>query len=296
MNNIYGMTGEFETKKNVRAGTYTLLICVVLLLLFFFIKWSTPSFPAPVFDEGIEVNLGSSDAGLGTDQPFEPGKPAAREQQEYTPPRHAAVENTPVKEVETDDRDEEAPVIKKPPVVKPEATRLPEKDIAEKKPAKATLPVTNPTPAPPKPKAVFRGVAGTGTGGNDADGYKKGGSEGISGGRGDQGQPGGDPNSKNYEGSRGTGSGVSITRGLQGRRISRIPSFEDDFNENAKVAVDIKLDENGNVTSAVYQPRGSTTAAASLKSIAIRKALQIKFTGGSEESFGTIVFNFRLRN
>ncbi len=87
MAKAYIMTHEFETKKNVRAGTYTLLICVLLMLLFFFIKWSAPSMPPPVYEEGIEVNLGSSDAGLGTDQPYEPGKPAPSERQHYTPPQ-----------------------------------------------------------------------------------------------------------------------------------------------------------------------------------------------------------------
>jgi hypothetical protein len=159
------------------------------------------------------------------------------------------------------------------------------------------MPAENPVPAPPKPKAVFKGAAGTGTGGNEADSYKKGGSEGIAGGQGDQGRPGGDPNSKNYEGNGGKGnSGVSISRGLQGRSISRLPSFEDEFNENAKIAVNIRIDEDGKVTSATYEPRGSTTSDASLKSIAIRKALQIKFNAGAEEASGTILFNFKLRN
>ena len=118
----------------------------------------------------------------------------------------------------------------------------------------------------------------------------------MAGGSGDQGRPGGNPNSDNYSGPGGRGnSGVSISRGLQGRRITGMPSFEDDFNENAKVAVDIKVDGNGKVISATYQPRGSTTSDASMKSIAIRKAMQVKFNSG-EESAGTIVFNFKLKN
>lgn len=273
-----------------------MIICVVLILLFIFVKWTTPTFPLPAIEEGIEVNLGSSDAGSGNDQPYEPGPPAPREQQQYTPPQPVAAENEPVKDVETDDN-EDAPAIKRPPVAKPDAAKITEKEVVKSKPARKPDPVSEPAPLPPKPKAVFKGVNGTGTGGNEAETYKKGGSEGIAGGKGDQGRPGGDPNSKNYEGSGGRGnSGVSISRGLQGRRFSSLPSFEDDFNENAKVAVDIKVDESGKVVSAVYQPRGSTTAAAALKSIAIRKAMSIKMTAGNEESFGTLIFNFRLKN
>ncbi|MEJ7740135.1 MAG: hypothetical protein WKF97_22165 [Chitinophagaceae bacterium] len=288
---------QFESQKNIKAGSYTLIICISLLLIFLFVKWTVPTFPQPAIEEGLEVNLGSSDAGLGTDQPYEPGTPAPREQVKYTPPQPTVSENADVKDVDTDDSEEDAPVVKKPPVVKPDATKIPEKEVVKDKPVKMIEPVTNPVPPAPKPKAVFKGSAGTGTGGNDADSYKRGGNEGVAGGKGDQGKPGGDPNSKNYEGSGGRGnSPVSISRGLQGRRITGLPSFEDEFNENAKVAMDIKVDENGKVVSAVYQPRGSTTSAASLKAIAARKAMQIKFNPGSEESMGTIVFNFRLQN
>ena len=75
-----------------------------------------------------------------------------------------------------------------------------------------------------------------------------------------------------------------------------IYSIEDDFNENAKVAVDIRIDPAGKVISAVYQPKGSTTSNSNLKAIAARKAMQLKFNSGSEEQMGTIVFNFRLKN
>jgi hypothetical protein len=296
MAHSYIMDVNFESQKNVRAGGYTLAICISLLLFFIFVKWSAPLPPAPSLDEGMEVNLGSSDEGLGTDQPYEPGLPSPKQEQAYIPPKADVAVNNDLKDVETDDANEDAPVIKRPPVAKPEATRVTEKEVA-KTPAKATQPVTNPTPAPPRPKAVFTGVSGTGTGGNDADTYKKGGNEGIAGGRGDQGKPGGDPNSKNYEGTGGRGnSGVSISRGLSGRRMTSLPSFEDEFNSNEKVAVDIKVDEAGKVISAVYQPRGSTTSMSSFKSIAIRKAMQIRFNAGGEESMGTIVFDFKLHN
>ena len=290
------MTQNFENQKNIRAGSYTAAICASLLLIFFFVKWTVPEFPQPALDEGMEVNLGSSDAGLGDDQPFEPGSPSPKEVQQYTPPQPVQEAPEAAKDVETDDREEDAPVVKAPPVAKPEATKIPEKEVAKTIPKKAE-PAATPAPPAPKPKAVFRGATGTGTGGNEADSYKKGGSEGIAGGKGDQGKPGGDPNSKNYEGGGGSGkSGVTISRGLAGRTMRSLPSFEDDFNENAKVAVDIRVDESGKVTSAVYQPRGSTTGNANLKAIATRKAMQIRMNETGEESFGTIVFNFRLKN
>jgi outer membrane biosynthesis protein TonB len=289
---------QFESKKNLQAGGYTAVICILMLVIFLFVRWTLPAPPPVPQDEGIEVNLGNSDQGLGEDQPFLPGQPSPQDQQSYTPPKVVAQE-TPEesKDVETDDKNEDAPEIRKPPVTKPRAEKVPEKEVVKSTPKKVTEPVTNPTPAPPKPKAVFKGVNGTGTGGNEADSYKKGGNQGVAGGTGDQGRPGGDPDSKNYTGPGGRGnSGVSISRGLQGRKIVKLPSFQDEFNENAKVAVDIKVDASGNVTSALYQPRGSTTADGTMKAIAIRKAMQVKFNSTGAESMGTIVFNFKLQN
>jgi outer membrane biosynthesis protein TonB len=290
------ITKDFEAQKNWKASGYTLLICTLLAIVLLFVTWTEPSLPIPPVEDGIEVNLGNNDQGLGTDQPFLPGKPSAQDQEKYTVPKQAPVEKTAYKDVETNDKEEDAPAIKKPPVTKPDATKIPDKEIAKNKPVKVIQPVTHPTPAPPKPKAVFHGVNGTGKGGNDADDYKPGANEGIAGGKGDQDQPGGDPNAKNYTGGGRGNSGVSISKGLQGRSFKALPSFTDDFNDNAKVAVDIHVDASGNVLSADYQPRGSTTSDASMKEIALRKAKQIKFNATSDESVGTLVFNFHIKN
>lgn len=291
------MTDNFEQQKNFKAGSYTALVIALLLIAFITIKWTLPVTPPPVSEEGIEVNLGNSDTGFGDDQPMSPESPAPAQQTNYTPPK-ASVADEAVKDVETDDKaEEDAPVIKKPVVAKPEAKKLAEKEVAPKAVAKSSTPVPNPTPAPPKPKALMHGVAGTGKGGNEADDYKKGGNQGIAGGMGDQGKPGGNPNSDSYTGNGGSGtSGVSITKGLEGRHITRWPSFEDDFNENAKVAINIRVDASGAITSAVFEPKGSTTASANLKAIAIRKAMQMKLSAGGDEQIGTIIFNFKLKN
>jgi hypothetical protein len=287
---------NFEAQKNRKASGYTAMICALILIVLLFVTWTSPTIPPPPIEDGIEVNLGNSDQGLGTNQPFLPGKPSPQDQEKYTPPKQVAVEHTPAKDVETNDKDEDAPVIKKPLITKPEATKIPEKEVA-KATVKVPKHIETPAPVKPRPKAVFHGVNGTGTGGNDADDYKPGGNQGIAGGKGDQGQPGGNPNSNNYVGNGGTGhSGVTIARGLQGRRVTGLPSFTDDFNENAKVAVDIHVDASGNVTSADYQLRGSTTSESAMVAIALRKAKQVKFNAGSEESVGTIVFNFKVHN
>ena len=291
------MTDKFESEKNLKASGYTAVVVTLLLLLFLYVSWTQPVEAPPVVEDGIEVNLGNSDQGLGTNQPYLPGQPSAQDKEKYTPPKQAVVEKEPVKDVETDDNNkEDAPVVKKAVVTKPNATKIPDKEIVKKAVKPVKQPETLPTPPKPHPKAVFHGVNGTGTGGNAADDFKPGGNQGIAGGRGDQGKPGGDPNSTNYTGGGHGNSGVSISRGLAGRRITGTPSFTDDFNENAKVAVDVHVDANGNVTEADYQPRGSTTSDASMKAIAKRKAMQVKFNSGGDESMGTIIFNFKIHN
>ncbi len=290
------MTDNFESEKNLKATGYTAVICALLLILFLYVSWTQPVEAPPVVEDGIEVNLGNSDQGLGANQPYLPGEPSAQDKEKYTPPRQAVVEKEPVKDVETDDNNkEEAPVVKKAPVTKPNATKIPDKDIVKKAVKPVKQPETIPTPVKPKPKALFTGVNGTGTGGNAADDYKPGGNQGVAGGHGDQGRPGGDPNSTNYTGGGHGNSGITISRGLSGRHIASRPAFTDEFNENAYVAVDVHVDAAGNVIDAEYQPRGSTTSSADYKAIARRKAMQVKFTPG-EESSGTIVFSFKVHN
>jgi hypothetical protein len=291
-------TQESESKKNLQAGSYTALVVGLMLIIFFFVKWGMPPLPEPPVEEGLEVNLGNSDVGLGNDQPFEPGEPAATQQEAYVPPKAEPVKEEAVKDIETNDKDAEAPEIKKPPVAKPEATKVPEKEVVKSKPVKHPQPVETPAPpAPPRPKAVFKGVTGNGTGGNEAATYKKGGSEGIAGGKGDQGQPGGNPDSKNYKGG-GHGSGIAIKSGLNGRTFTRMPSYTDEFNEDATVAVDIRVNQNGDVISATYQPRGSTTSESFYKEKAIDLVRRSKLNAnpnGPEEQTGTVQVKFKVR-
>ncbi len=295
---------HIETQKNIKAGTYTGIICGIMLLLFFIVSWTIPQDIPPQTEEGIEVNLGNSDQGSGDIPPQIPGPPAAAEEEINRPPKTQIAKVEEAKDVETNDNDKEAPDVKVPKVDKPKPNNpnIPKKEITEpvKKQTNKPVEVVNPKPAPPKPKYVYKGGDGSGAGGNNADTWNNSRDQGIAGGRGDQGKPNGNPNSDSYTGNGGSGrSGVYVSKGLQGRKITRLPSFEDEFNENAKVAVDIKIDKSGAVISASYQPRGSTTSDGAMRDIALRKARQLKFSStadGAEEQIGTIIFNFRLKS
>jgi outer membrane biosynthesis protein TonB len=292
------MQASFEKEKNLKASAYTGTICVLLFLLFFFLQWTLPQIPPPSFGEGIEVNLGDSETGLGDLAPQSPGEPSATAETRSATPQ--STPQTAEQKVQPDEyEDGDAPSVKKSETKTP-AKPVTETKTAVKKPTNTA--VVNPTPAPPRPKAVFKGGTSTTSSGNRADSYNGVRDQGVAGGRGDQGNPNGNPNSDSYKGNAASGNGgaggtggVSIRSGLNGRRITRLPSFEDDFNENAKVAVDITVDPAGNVTAAIVNPRGTTTTNQNIRNIAIRKARNLKLNTGSEEQTGTLVFNFKLR-
>jgi hypothetical protein len=79
MANLAYMTDNFESQKNFRATVYTSIICALIIALLLIVSWTLPVIQPPVVDEGIEVNLGNSDKGMGTNQPFLPGKPSAED-------------------------------------------------------------------------------------------------------------------------------------------------------------------------------------------------------------------------
>ena len=261
----------FEREKNWKASAITAAVCLLLFLLFFYLQWTLPQIPPPIMGEGIEVNLGNSETGIGSKPEPSNAKISAEENGDE------AVNNTTDAKIK--------PESKAAPVVKP-TNKPTTKAVASK-------------PVEPKPKAVFKGGTSTTTSGNESDSYNGVKNQGIAGGKGDQGNPNGNPNSDSYKGnaSSGTaGNGVTIRSGLDGRRITKLPSFEDEFNEPAKVAIDITVDQSGNVIAASVNPKGTTTTNQSIRNIALKKARTIKLNQGSEsEQVGTLVFNFKLR-
>ena len=284
MSNTISMSTEFERQKNIQASALTGAIAGALAMLFFLVRWSIPVEDHTQPEEVIEVNLGSGDTGSGMDQPQLPGEPAPSHQTAYTPPTPVKATEESVKDVDANENSHDAPPIIKPTVSKPEATKIND----ESKTVKTN---TSPTPqpvvqAPPRPRAVMgHTMGGNGNGGNGADTYKPGTGEGVAGGQGDQGRPGGNPNGKSY-----TGAPKNF-----GVKVFNIPaqSFEDDFNQNAKIAMEVETDENGKVTSATYTSKGSTgTATASMIEIARRRAYQVK---ASPSSKGIVIFNFQVR-
>jgi hypothetical protein len=294
MNYSNAMQIGFEREKNWKASAITAALCLLLFLLFFYLQWTLPQIPIPVTGVGIEVNLGNSETGIGDIAPTIPGSPSIKEDDIKTVPATSKPEPSNAK-ISADENGDEA--------VNNTASAKPKMESKASPVVKPTnKPATNAVaskPVEPKPKAVFKGGTSTTSSGNESDSYNGVKNQGIAGGKGDQGNPNGNPNSDSYKGnaSSGTaGNGVTIRSGLDGRRITKLPSFEDEFNENAKVAIDITVDQSGNVIAASVNPKGTTTTNQGIRNIALKKAKTLKLNPGNEsEQVGTLVFSFKLR-
>ncbi len=271
--------------KNIKAASYTLLVLTVLCLLFFFVSWAPPVHDTPKQMEDIEVELGDAPEGSsGESQGASASQPTTPEENIASAPAE--------KEIATSDVDKEAPALAKKTSIK--GSVAPKKPTVESK--ITATPIETPTAPPPAPKYLYKGL------GTNKEGEGNGQGRGTGDGGQGSGQGQGLPAGRQGTGDKGDGigsGGLSIVRGLQGRKISRFPSFTDEFNENAKVAVDVRVDPNGNVIGANIQPRGTTTANSNIKNIALQKAKLLKFstnTDAADEEVGTVVFVFRVRD
>lgn len=289
------INSSFEAEKNKKALMYTLLICGFFLLIAILYTWPMQATPQYVEEDLIEINLGNEEEGWGEVQPLVKGDPAPDNQSVTTNTSTTRGHEALSQAIQADEGDdaEAAPVVK---TERPETPAKVENKESSTQTAKNVnpSPVTNPNPSPPKPKVpLYKG--GTGTGGNKADednGYRNQGYK--PGGTGDAGSPDGKPDA--YGNTPGGRSGISVTRGLSGRRPIHFPSMTDNFNENAIVFVDIKVDASGKVTSATIA-RGTTTSNPTMRNIAIEKAKQLKFPASqSDLESGTIRFNFVLKS
>lgn len=111
---------------------------------------------------------------------------------------------------------------------------------------------------------------------------------------GNQGDPNGDPNAKNLEGIH-TGKG-RIGGGLGNRGLVSEPKITDNSQKEGRVIIKVCVNSDGNVISADFTQRGSTTQDASLINIAKANARKFKFTPSDvSQQCGTITYDFKLQ-
>jgi hypothetical protein len=285
-------SANFEAEKNRKAFAYTVVICAILLLLFIFITWKTSQPTAAVTTDLIEINLGNNSDGFGKDQPLIKGEMSPAPE---TPPKEQQVAAAPKSDasqdnVNPDDNAEKdaAPVIKPEKEIHKATIKAPVK--TNNKP-KNTMPVVDQAPKPEKPLFTYNGPGkGKGNGAATDNGFTSQGN--TPGGKGDAGDPSGNPDS--YGNDVKGRSGITVTRGARPTNMNNL-KFEDDFTQNAKVYLDVTYDADGKFVSATIS-KGTTTQAANIIGIAKRKAAELKFPPSDDGGVSTVLLNFKVQN
>lgn len=267
---------ENEKKNNLRGLVGTLLFHGLLLGLFLFFGFTTP-LPLPA-EQGIAINFGTSDEGMGDVQPENSGDnqslndaPASRQTNNAS--------SSSQQQVATQDV-EDAPVVKANP--NPKVTPR----NTETAPKPTETPVEDPKPTV-NTRALYPG-SGSGA---------SGGSQGQTGRPGDQGSRDGSRNTdRQGEGGRGGVTG-SPDYDLDGRKITTKPVISDKSQKEGQVVVLIWVDQRGRVLRAQPGHRGTTITDEALWEKCKAAAMNARFTPieeGQEEQRGTITFLFKL--
>ena len=283
-----------ERKKGIIG---TVAIHAVVLVLLIVLGFSVP--PPPETEEGILVNFGTDETGFGM---IEPSPPPSREEASVPLPAESPVKanDEPLLTQDT----EEAPEVKK---VDPEAEKRKLEQIEAEKRRRAELEAERirkeqeeierkRIEAEQKRQADIMNrtkdaLAGSKNAGTSST------SEGVAGGKGNQGSATGSVDSKN----RGEGSGLGdkgVSYDLAGRGVQRLPLPEYNYQGEGRVVVEVSVDRSGKVTQAVPGIRGSNTLDEYLLKAAKEAALKAQFDIKNDAPFiqkGTITYNFILK-
>ncbi|MFZ0281230.1 MAG: TonB family protein [Bacteroidales bacterium] len=283
-----------EKKKGILGTT---IIHVVLFLLLIFVAFKAPK--PPELEEGILVNFGTDETGLGL---IEPSPPPVQEEASAAP-------LTSAPKVQADEplltqNNEEAPEVKKVDpaaekrkLEKIEADRkIREQAEAERKKKELEGIERKRIEAEQKRQADIKNrtrdaLANSKNAGTTSTG------EGVAGGKGNQGVPTGSVDSK----TRGDGSGLG-TKGvsyfLEGRGSQSLPEPKYEYQGEGKVVVDVWVDRSGKVTKANPGTQGSTTLDDYLLRVAKEAALKARFDPKPDAAVtqkGTITYIFILK-
>ncbi len=263
-------------RQEQKFGIVSTLICtIIMLVMLMFFGFSTP-YPPPE-EEGILINFGTDDFGEGLVEP----KPASQPEQSQPTPQEETI-SEPVssdnneEQVMTQDFDQTAAIEeqkrkKKEKKLKEEQERKRlaklEQERIEREKAEQERKAQE-----QKQKEINARAAGA-FGGRNPKGDNTG--EGDSHGKGNQGSPEGDINSKNRVGGAGGGNGISFN--LNGRSSRSLPAPPKIHQTEGRVVVEVTVDQNGNVISARPGVRGTTITDANLLKVAKEAALKAKF-------------------
>lgn len=293
---------DFRNRKTAIATTVTVLIHALILLILIFFMLRTPIPPFEDNAGGMSVNFGTDAVGTGDEQPFtyNPGPTPANAS---APGKTQPEENAPEKLL-TQDNEETNVTAPKVEEDKPKP-KVNNDAVFKKHPKTSSTAKTNNTAATPsvapvqQPKPDANAMFSKGAYG--APNHSKG--DGTGGGKGDQGNPNGDPNSRNYLGDGGEGNGQGHGHGdlkggasLKGRKNTALPA-PGQCSAQGSVVVAIKVDRNGKVIDANFMRFKSTSVDdcnINNAIIAARKATFNADPSAPEVQEGTITYIYKV--
>lgn len=272
-----------DTTYKQKSALLTFLIMSALIASLFFIGLS---YIYPPEEFGIALNFGTSDVGMGNEQPKAPGEistPLEKDQVEQKQQEETFIKTRETSENVLTQNTEEPIVIKNKLEVKKKAEEA-KKILAEQKRIEAQK--AQEAQKKQKLDALINGL-------NNSEGNGKG-NEGDDNVAGDKGGINGDVNAKGYYETGENGNG---DYNLGNRSPLYKPKPDYICNEEGLVVVRIEVDVNGNVTKATAGVKGSTNTAQCLLSQAEKAALQTKWQpdkSATSKQVGTIKYRFSL--
>lgn len=276
----------------------TIIIHVALLLVLVFFAFTVP--PPPEMEEGILVNFGTDETGLGM---VEPSPPAVQE--ETSPPPPSATKVKTNEEALLTQNTEEAPEVKKvdpeaekKKLEKIEADRKVKEELEAEKIRKAAEDAERKRiEAEQKRQADIMNMTKNALANSKNAGTSSTG-EGIAGGAGNQGVPTGSVDSNVRGPGGGLGEKGAVSYDLQGRGFQKLPTPKYDYQGEGRVVVEVSVDRQGKVVQALPGAKGSTTLDEYLLKVAKEAALAAQFEVKQDAPSvqkGTITYNFILK-
>ena len=293
-----------DTRHKKKSFTLTTALLSALLLLLFYIGLT---YMDPPIENGISVNFGTMDFGMGNKQPEKKIKSEPLDIPEPPNPPEQAVSEAVPEEVEEEVVEKEAPAEKVLTQESEESIKIKQQREAERKAAEAAKKAKAEAERIAREKReaeerkrreqeAKRAKLDELIGGiNKSDGTATG-SEGDDNRPGDKGQPDGDPYATSYYGSPGSGSGTG-GYGLNGRSLVSKGKVQQQCNQEGRVVVRIVVDRNGRVVSATPGVKGTTNNNPCLLEPAKKTAFMHKWnldSNAPSQQVGFVVVNFKL--
>ncbi len=293
-----------DTRHKKKSFTLTTALLSVLLLLLFYIGLT---YMDPPIENGISVNFGTMEFGMGETQPKERIRSEALDIPEPPNVQEEEIQEAVPEEVQEEIVEEEQPSEKVLTQESEESIKIKQQQDAKRKAdaaakkakAEADRIAREEREAEEQKrkeqeakKAELDKLMG---GLNNSDGSDSG-SEGDDNKPGDKGQPNGDPYATSYYGSPGSGSGTG-GYGLNGRSLVSKGKVQQECNQEGRVVVKIVVDRNGKVISATPGVKGTTNNNPCLLDPARKTAFMHKWnldSNAPSQQVGFVVVNFKL--